>query len=485
MFFLLLKKTVSQIVLPCFLAKIIWGYMKKFLFLVVCITFQAVLMSSTKILIKIPTRERPEVFFSCLDKYVSFLSGENDVLFLVSCDNDDVTMNNPVVIERLKLYPNLIVYFAERTNKVGAINRDIEKHSNFDILVSGSDDMIPVQEDYDKIIVKAMLDHFPDFDGVLNFSDGFLGSELNTLPIIGKKYFERFGYIYYPEYQSIACDIELTLVSKMLLKEACLDTVIIKHFHPTYGYAADPLLVYNESREFYLHDRALLYKRKAANFDLMTKDIVWNQLPTSLDMFGKANHSQVKWSILICTLDARKKVFCELYNKLLNQILDNNLQHEVEIVFFKDNRENSIGYKRNSLLMNAKGEYLCFIDDDDDVSKDYINLLYQALVDKPDCVSLCGILLQEKSRHCKFYHSIKYRKFANKGRLYLRPPNHLNLIKSSIAKQFRFPDISFGEDSDWSMQICNSGLLVKENKIDRPYYYYKYDAKKTIDDIKD
>lgn len=453
--------------------------MKKWLFaLFFCVIQQSLLMSSAKILIKIPTRERCESFFSSLNKYVEYLSGKNEVTFLISCDNDDYSMNNSETIKRLSSYPNLFFYFAERTNKIHAINRDIEKHLDFDILISASDDMIPIEHGYDQIIVDAMLKYFPAFDGVLNFNDGFVGSELNTLPIIGKKYFERFNYIYYPGYQSVACDVELTLVSKMLAKQACLDKVIIKHFHPAYGYSSDSLFIYNESAQLYLHDSNLLYQRKALNFNLKEEDILYDKLPTSLDIFGNADTAQVRWSILICTLNAREKVFSTLYSKLVNQIRTNNLGRQVEIIFFKDDRKYSVGYKRNLLLDSARGEYVCFVDDDDDVSDNYIKLLYQALSKSPDCVSLCGLLFQESSLYCKFYHSIKYKSYFNKDRTYFRPPNHLNVIRSSIAKKFKFPEINFGEDTDWAMQICNSGLLKDEVKIKKPYYYYYYDGNK-------
>ena len=54
-----------------------------------------------KILIKIPTRDRTDKFFKLLDVCIQKLSGENEYQFLVSCDEDDLSMNNDNAIDRL------------------------------------------------------------------------------------------------------------------------------------------------------------------------------------------------------------------------------------------------------------------------------------------------------------------------------------------------------------------------------------------------
>lgn len=189
------------------------------------------------------------------------------------------------------------------------------------------------------------------------------------------------------------------------------------------------------------------------------------------------SEKEVKWSILICTIDEREELFSKLYSKLISQISKNHLEGKVEILFFKDNRELSIGYKRNQLLQASHGEYVCFIDDDDDISDDYIQILYEKISHNPDTVSLCGILLQEGLPPRRFYHSIAYQEYTSLGRRCFRPPNHLNVIRASIAKQFFFADISYGEDTDWAMRICKSGLLKKEEQVNSPYYFYRYRKK--------
>ena len=73
----------------------------------------------------------------------------------------------------------------------------------------------------------------------------------------------------------------------------------------------------------------------------------------------------MKLSILIPTLFSRKEKFCNLMTILSSQAND-----EVEVVINRDNGEKSIGEKRNELLKEATGEYVCFVDDDDMVDDD-------------------------------------------------------------------------------------------------------------------
>lgn len=194
----------------------------------------------------------------------------------------------------------------------------------------------------------------------------------------------------------------------------------------------------------------------------------------SVDLFGE---SQKIWSILICTLQEREDRFNFIYNKLINQINALNLNDEIEILYFLDNREHNIGYKRNYLLEVSTGKYTCFIDDDDDVHDQYIEMIYERLLKNPDCVSLIGIITFNNINPRVFIHSIIYDSWFQKNEIYYRPPNHLNPIRSKIAKKFAFPEKNYGEDADWSMQISRSGLLKTEEEINVPYYFYQYTSK--------
>ncbi|MDR3646571.1 MAG: FkbM family methyltransferase [Candidatus Babeliales bacterium] len=411
-----------------------------------------------KLLIKMPTRSRPAKFLKNLDKYYQNMSFEYPYEFLITCDEDDASMNNENVIKRLQSYPNLKFYFSKNNSKVEAVNKDIEK-CDFDILLVASDDMEPIVRNFDKIIIETMQKNFADFDGVLNFNDGHVGGACNTLPVIGKKFYDRFKYVYNPAYKAFECNVELALVSKILKKEKVINDVIIQHNHPAWGKNSwDDL--YQKNQHFYAQDTSIFITRQKNNFDLTQEELI-SGTPKDL-------------SILICTLDERASIFENLFNKLNKQIKDLGLQDKVEVLYYKDNREVSVGTKRNSLLEQASGKYTCFADDDDDVHDDYIKMLHDKLKTNPDCVSLVGTITTNGSSPKRFIHSLRYKSYSEDAKNYYRPPNHLNVIKRSLAIQFHFPEKYYGEDFDWAMQVCRSGLLKTEEVINEPYYFYLY-----------
>jgi hypothetical protein len=217
-----------------------------------------------KLLIKFPTRNRKEKFFNTYKKYQEFII-EPTTEFLITLDEDDDTMNNSNVISELESYSNTKVVVGASTSKIDAINRDINTSDDWDIVLLASDDMIPQIKGFDKIIGTLMTTNYPDTDGVLFFNDGFKGRELNTLCILGKKYYERFGYIYQPEYKSTWCDNEFMKVGDILKKQTYFPMVIIKHEHPDWGYGERDM-IHNKNFKDLDFDRNLYHFREKNNF---------------------------------------------------------------------------------------------------------------------------------------------------------------------------------------------------------------------------
>lgn len=185
------------------------------------------------------------------------------------------------------------------------------------------------------------------------------------------------------------------------------------------------------------------------------------------------------WDILIPWHEPYKRKFEVLSFELNRQITNLNLSDKVKVLDREDEYGN-IGKNRNALLDMCTREYLSFVDADDMISCDYIKDNYEAIKLNPDCVSLRGVITWDGSNPELFEHSIKYKAYVTTTNpiKYERMPNHLNAIKSSIAKQFKFPEINHGEDTDWATQIHNSGLLKKEVYIDKVLYHYLYISKK-------
>jgi hypothetical protein len=220
-----------------------------------------------KLLIKFPTRNRKNKFFTVLKQYQKLCEDIENTFFLITLDNDDDEMNLPEVADIFSNFKNIKYVYGNSTSKIHAINRDIETIDEWDIVLLASDDMTPKVKGYDNIIRDKMKQHYPDTDGILWFNDGHQANRLNTLCILGKKYYERFNYIYYPEYKSVWSDNEFMLVGDILQKQTYFDEVIIEHEHPDWGYGnRDKIHQINSMNEN--HDRNLFISRKQNNFYL-------------------------------------------------------------------------------------------------------------------------------------------------------------------------------------------------------------------------
>jgi hypothetical protein len=218
-----------------------------------------------KLLIKFPTRGRKQKFFKVFKQYQNLCEDLDNTHFLVTLDNDDDDMKPSEVEEIFNTFKNVKVIYGNSTSKIHAINRDIEMVGDWDIVLLASDDMTPKVKGYDNIIRNKMKEHYPDTDGVLWFNDGHQGNNLNTLCILGKKYYDRFGYIYYPEYKSVWSDNEFMMVGNLLGKQTYFDKVIIEHEHPDWGYGRrDDIHQINSKNES--HDRTLFMNRKENSF---------------------------------------------------------------------------------------------------------------------------------------------------------------------------------------------------------------------------
>lgn len=401
-----------------------------------------------KILIKFPSRNRPDKFKFALYNYVSKCKDKKRTQFLFTFDSDDETMNNEEIKEEIKDLCGAIDYtidYGTSENKVHAINRGLKETWNWDILLLASDDMIPVVKGYDEIIRDKMKLNYPKLDGVLWFNDGYAEDRLNTLVIMGNKYFRRFNYIYNPKYKSFFCDNEFMDVANRLRKQTYFNQCIIRHQHPANTADVQGDALYTRNDQYWNEDQKIYYHSKTYDYEL---------------------------SVLVCSLEERKDLLDNLLTNLNKYIKPENFR--VEILTDVDNRQKTIGQKRNDLVSRAKGKYCSFIDDDDDVSPDYFIEIGNALKAFPDAdsTSLVGIYYEDAIEKKRFYHSMQYKCYAEDEEGYYRPPNHLNPILTGYVKRIGFLKKNHGEDTDFAMRLSKANLLCKEVYITKPLYFY-------------
>ena len=223
-----------------------------------------------KILYNFATRSRPKKAIACLENIIS-LSKSGGFQVIVTADTDDPTMFNDEVRDKINSFPGTNIYYGISKGKIDAINKNVglAKHE-WHILVNVSDDFLFLKDGFDLDIINDMQNHFPDTDGFLHYPDGSPAHDkLATMSIIGKKYYDRFGYVYHPDYKSVYCDNEATVVAQRLHKHIFINNQIFTHNHPAWGKAeVDELYKRNENPLLYEKDKQTFLRRQSNNFDL-------------------------------------------------------------------------------------------------------------------------------------------------------------------------------------------------------------------------
>lgn len=179
-----------------------------------------------------------------------------------------------------------------------------------------------------------------------------------------------------------------------------------------------------------------------------------------------------KLSILVATIGRRNDSLL----KLLDQLMPQTDGEPVEVVAYWNNGEHSIGSIRQDLLKEAKGEYVCFVDDDDMVPDWYVPEILKAL--GKDYVGFEVELFEKDTKMPRVFHSIRYGVWHQDDTGYYRGITHLNPIKRKLALKGKFGKEGMGEDESWARDMMP--LVRTESYIDKIMYYYHHDADESM-----
>jgi chromosome condensin MukBEF ATPase and DNA-binding subunit MukB len=220
-----------------------------------------------KILIKFPSRERPQKFRDCLANIIDTVSSTDEIMVVATLDSNDTSMKWADGIDK----PFFKAMYGESNNKIHAVNRDMSLIKyKWDYCVLMSDDMLFMKKDWDLVIdhyfhifsegkEKELILHFP--------TDQVHGERIITMPIFNRKWYDRWGYVYHPSYQSLFCDDEQTMVSKMTGSYRKINEQIAVHLHPILtGAKPDDLLIKTQSLNDI--DQKNFEYRKSINFGI-------------------------------------------------------------------------------------------------------------------------------------------------------------------------------------------------------------------------
>lgn len=208
-----------------------------------------------------PSRGRPEMASHTMINWYNKADNRDNIEYRVILDQDDTQwqkyIQSPPIICTVPPY-----------SCIRAVNNGSSKATG-DILIVISDDM-DCPEHWDTLLLEAIGDRT---DFCAKAKDGHQ-DWLITLPIMDRKYYERFGYVYYPGYDHMYADTDMTAVAWMLDKYVLID-LTFKHSQPRFNERqADQIDVKNAKT--WAQGRRLFLQRLTANFGVI--DTI-NELP--------------------------------------------------------------------------------------------------------------------------------------------------------------------------------------------------------------
>lgn len=151
---------------------------------------------------------------------------------------------------------------------------------------------------------------------------------------------------------------------------------------------------------------------------------------------------------------------------------------DVEVVIYWDNFEAGLGAARQALLDDARGRWVSFVDDDDEVPGYFVDKVMGALATDPDYVGWRQQLYVDGRADKPTFHSLRHDRWWDDRYGYYRHVSHLNPIRTDMARLGRF-DRRVPEDADWAEQVharISRRPNLREVFIDEVMYLYRYSA---------
>lgn len=207
----------------------------------------------------LPSRSRPQRAQETARKWLENVGA--DCEFILSIDFDDPMK---------KEYYNS---FFLQSRIVCESNRSAIDAINNAMKVATGNIIIQISEDFDcpplwgKKILEATQGKE---DWILKTQDG-IQPWMITLPIMDRKYYNRFGYIYHPDYLHMFCDTELSCVADLTGRRITSD-ILFPHNHYSTGKTRKDSV--SEKADLTWNQGQKLFKeRYRKNFDLKLCDL--------------------------------------------------------------------------------------------------------------------------------------------------------------------------------------------------------------------
>jgi hypothetical protein len=226
-------------------------------------------MNNKTISIIHPSRQRPEMALQTKKNWMQNAIHKSSIEYILSIDNNDPTLYDYNWMFSHE-YDTKIKY-NNNWSAMEAINV-VAPQSIGNLIVVVSDDF-DCFEGWDEYLLSHLQG---DSDYIVKTSDGYMNSDwLITLPIMDRAYYNRFGYVYHPEYKHMWSDTEMTTVGHMLGKIIDLQNsnAVFKHRH----YSINEMhkdAVNEKNDATWNQGKSLFLERFDRDFDLPAEQIV-------------------------------------------------------------------------------------------------------------------------------------------------------------------------------------------------------------------
>lgn len=189
---------------------------------------------------------------------------------------------------------------------------------------------------------------------------------------------------------------------------------------------------------------------------------------------------RAKLSILIPTLSCRRDEAERLFANLEQRIG----ALPVELLMLRDNRWQNVGEKRNQLLRSATGEYITFLDDDDEFLEGYFELVLPAIDADADVICYDQEAIVDGLRGTITTHLGNPMEAFKPNGITRRPPWHWCAWKRDLAAAYRVPESFIDKDGvkqhDDLLWLRHLWVEAKsQTRIDAVLHRYNYSSDKT------
>ena len=182
-------------------------------------------------------------------------------------------------------------------------------------------------------------------------------------------------------------------------------------------------------------------------------------------------------SILTPTIRGRESQVIALQEKIASQIGTQYGVPMVEHLTLSDNRARSIGAKRQALADIARGQYIAFVDDDDDVAPDYVESLLKAAETGADVITFRQRAIYNGLDSEVHFGVNNQDGPFNPGGITLRAPWHVCAWRRERVEGCLFGESNYGEDLVWCQQARKR--IRTAHHIDKVLHTYRHDAATT------